>query len=119
SYPREAAKKCGEILASYLGSQMQVECVEVRLAGMYGPNYDATRGLFMGRLVHAAVKGEKPKLDGIRFGSIHAGDGGDQCYIKDAARGLALLQTADRLNHRLYNVSSGRASANQDVVDAI
>src|ERR1041384_1156324 len=35
SYPMEAAKKCGEILSSYLGSQLHVECVEVRLASMY------------------------------------------------------------------------------------
>jgi UDP-glucose 4-epimerase len=119
SYPMEAAKKCGEILSSYLGAQAQVECIEVRLAAMYGPNYDATRGLFIGRLVHAAAKGEKPDLEGIRFGSVYAEDGGDHSYIKDAARGIALLQTADKLNHRLYNVSSGRATTNQDVVNAI
>jgi UDP-glucose 4-epimerase len=119
SYPMEAAKKCGEILSSYLGSQTQVECVEVRLASMYGPNYDATRGLLIGQLVHAAVKGEKPNVDGLRFGSAYAADGGDHCYIKDAARGIALLQTTDKLNHRLYNVSSGRPTTNQDVVNAI
>jgi UDP-glucose 4-epimerase len=119
TYPMEAAKKCGEILGSYLGSQLQVECIEVRLAALYGPHYDANRGLLIGRLVHAAVKGEKPNIDGIRFGSVYAADGGDQCYIKDAARGMALLQTADQLNHRLYNVSSGRATTNQDIVNAI
>ncbi len=32
AYPMEAAKKCGEILCSYLGFQTQVECIEVRLA---------------------------------------------------------------------------------------
>lgn len=119
TFPMEAAKKCGEILSSYLGLQTQVECAEVRLAAMYGPNYDATRGLFIGRLVHAAVKGEKPDIQGIRFGSAYAEDGGDQCYIKDAARGIALLQTADQLNHRLYNVSSGRPTTNQEIVNAI
>ncbi len=119
TYPMEAAKKCGEILSSYLGSQMHVECIEVRLAAMYGPNYDANRGLLIGRLVHAAVKGEKPNIEGARFGSAYAADGGDHCYIKDAARGIALLQTVDKLNHRLYNVSSGRATTNQDVVNAI
>lgn len=119
TYPMEAAKKCGEILSSYLGFQTKVECIEVRLPGMYGPNYDATRGLFIGRLVHAAVKGEKPDIENIRFGSPYAEDGGDQCYIKDAARGIALLQTCDHLNHKLYNVSSGRPTTNQDIVNAI
>ena len=119
TYPMEAAKKCGEILSSYLGWHTDVECIEVRLAAMYGPNYDATRGLFIGRLVHAAVKGEIPDIEGIRFGSVYAADGGDHCYIKDAARGIALLQTANELNHKLYNVSSGRSTTNQDVVNAI
>ena len=95
------------------------EFLRDQVGKMYGPNYDATRGLFIGRLVHAAVKGEKPNVEGLRFGSAYAADGGDQCYIKDAARGIALLQTADKLNHRLYNVSSGRATTNQDVVNAI
>lgn len=118
AFPMEAAKKCGEIVSSYLSHQAHIECIGVRLAAMYGPNYDATRGSLVGRLVHAAVKGVKPNLDGMR-GSIHAADGGDQCYIKDAARGIALLLTADKLNHRVYNVSSGHPTTNQDIVDAI
>ncbi len=119
AFPMEAAKKCGEILSSYLGTHTPVECVEVRLASMYGPNYDPSRSSLPGRLVHAAVKGAQPDLESIRYGSIHAADGADQCYIKDAARGIALLQTADKLNYRLYNVSSGCPTTNQDVLDAI
>ncbi len=119
AFPMEAAKKCGEILSSYLGLLTHVECVEVRLAGMYGPGYDPARSSLVGRLVHAALKGGKPDIDSLRFGSVYASDGGDQCYIKDAARGIALLQTADKLTHRLYNVSSGRPTANHDIVDAI
>ncbi len=119
TFPMDAAKKCGEILSSYLGPQANVECVEVRLASMYGPNYDPTRSSLIGRLVHAAVKGEKPNIEGLRFGSVYAADGGDQCYIKDAARGIALLQTANKLDHRLYNVSSGRPTTNQEIVNVI
>ncbi len=119
TFPMEAAKKCGEILSSYLGLQANIECVEVRLASMYGPNYDPTRSSLIGRLVHAAVKRENPNLEGLRFGSVYADDGGDQCYIKDAARAIALLQTANHLNHRLYNVSSGRPTTNQEIVTAI
>ena len=119
TYSMEAAKKCGEILASYLGLQTKVECIEIRLASMYGPNYDPARTSFIGRLVHAAVKGQPPDIQGLRFGSVFAEDGGDQCYIKDAARGIALLQTADHLNHKLYNVSSGRPTTNQEIIKAI
>ena len=119
AFSMEVAKKCGEIVSSYLGFHMQVECVEMRLAAIYGPNYDPTRSGLVGRLVHAAVKGTQPNLDGIRFGSIYANDGGDQCYIKDAARGIALLQMADKISRPVYNISSGRSTSNQAVVNAI
>jgi UDP-glucose 4-epimerase len=86
---------------------------------MYGPSYDPTRSSLVGRLVHAAVKGEKPSLEGMRFMSVNAEYGGDQCYIKDAAQGIALLQTAEKLNHIVYNISDGRPTTNQQIVDAI
>lgn len=119
TYSMEVAKKCSEIISSYLSIQMNVDCVQVRFAAMYGPNYDPARSSLPGQLVHAAVKGEKFDPANIRFGSIYGADGGDQCYIKDAARGIALLQTAVKLNHKLYNVSSGRPVSNQAIIDAI
>lgn len=115
----EATKKCAEILASYLSSQTKVEYVDARLTAMYGPHYDASRGFFIGRLVHAAATGQTPDLTGMHGGLPYAQDAGDQCYIKDAAMGLALLQTSKTLNHQLYNVASGRPTTNQDIVDAI
>lgn len=118
TYPIEAFKKGGELLASYLGRYAKVDCVSVRFAAMYGPGYDPTRGSLVGRLVHAAYKGEVPNLEGIR-GSVHADDGIDQCYIKDAARAVVLLQTADSLNHQVYNVASGVAVTNQQIADAV
>ncbi len=118
-FSMEVAKKCGELVSSYLAHQTQVECVEMRLAAIYGPNYDATRSSLVGRLVHAAVKSDKPNLEAIRFGSIYAEDGGDQCYIKDAARAIALLQTANKLSQKVYNISSGYPTANHSIVNAI
>jgi UDP-glucose 4-epimerase len=119
AFSMEVAKKCGEIVSSYLALHMQVDCVEMRLAAMYGPNYDPARSSLAGRLVHAAVKGTKPDLGGLRFGSIYADDGGDLCYIKDAARGIALLQTTDKISQPVYNISSGQPTSNLQVVDAI
>jgi len=119
AYSMEVAKKCGELVSSYLGLQTHVECVEMRLAAMYGPGYNPTRSSLVGRLVHAAVKSIQPDLEGMRFGSVYAEDGGDQCYIKDAARAVALLQTADKLNQPVYNIGSGYPTTNQGIVDAI
>ena len=59
-FSMEVAKKCGELLASYLARHTQVVSVEMRLAGMYGPNYNPTRSSLAGRLVHAAVRGANP-----------------------------------------------------------
>ena len=50
---------------------------------------------------------------------MYGGDGTDLCYVKDCGRAIALLQTADRLAERTYNVSSGRLTTNAEVVAAI
>jgi UDP-glucose 4-epimerase len=113
-----AMKKCGEIAVSYLSRQLKVEGITIRFPAGYGPGYDATRGSLVGRLVHAAVKGTKPSLEGIR-GSVYAADCMDQCYVKDSARAVGLLHAADQLKHQTYNVGSGRPTTNQDIVDAI
>lgn len=112
-----AVKKCEEILAEQLARDTDVECVVMRLAGIYGPRY---RGRYSvpARLVHAAVRGQPVDLDGTAFGSA-PDDGFDWCYVKDCARGIALLQTAPTLHHRTYNVGSGRASTNRDVLAAV
>ncbi len=64
-------------------------------------------------------KGVQPGFQNVRFGTPYAEDGADLCYVKDAARAIALLHAADKLNHQLYNVASGRSTTNQEVVDAI
>ncbi|HLO30259.1 MAG TPA: NAD(P)-dependent oxidoreductase [Anaerolineales bacterium] len=119
AYPIEAAKKCAEIVSSYLSLRNQIECIEMRFSSMYGPNYDPGRRMLAGRLVHAAVKGIKPDLEAIRFSSVYAADSGDQCYIRDAGRAVALLQTAAKLNYSVYNIASGHPTSNQEMVDAI
>jgi UDP-glucose 4-epimerase len=40
-------------------------------------------------------------------------------YVKDCACAIALLQTATRLAHSTYNVGSGHATSNAEVVAAI
>jgi UDP-glucose 4-epimerase len=66
------------------------------------------------RLVHAAVRGVRTEGPPIR-----AGDRTDMCYVKDCARGVALLQTAPALSYGTFNVGSGTAPAYQDFADAI
>ncbi|WP_432840117.1 NAD-dependent epimerase/dehydratase family protein [Dactylosporangium sp. CA-092794] len=72
----------------------------------------------LGLPVDAAVRGPAPDLGPLRP-PVHAEDAIDLCYVKDCARAIALLQLAGRLHHRTYNVASGRATTNAEVIAAI
>jgi UDP-glucose 4-epimerase len=98
-------KKCYELIGSYWAGRTGMDVVNLRIAGIYGPLYHSMSNL-PSRLVHAAVKGEAPQLRGDTF----AEDGGDSTYVKDCGRGIALLMTADKLNHNTYNVASGQVT---------
>jgi len=84
--------------------------------GMYGPFDGGQLGLAP-RLVHAAVSGKPPNLKDVFFG--HADDEGDSLYIKDMARAIALLQTAEKLQYDVYNIASGKLTSNSDLVEAV
>ncbi len=118
SFPIEALKKATEVFSSYYANSSGIECVVIRIAGIYGPGYDGEGGSLAARLVHAAVEGGQPDVHNI-LGSANAEDGADWCYVKDCGRAIALLATASDLHHHIYNVASGRATRNREVVEAI
>ena len=63
--------------------------------------------------MHAAVHGrtvDQPP---------YAADGADLIYVRDCGRAIALLQLADRLSYRTYNVSAGRITTNAELAAAI
>ncbi|WP_043726958.1 NAD(P)-dependent oxidoreductase [Kutzneria sp. 744] len=109
-----AFKKIGELLVDHLADAAGLDIVNYRIGAIWGP-----RGHFVDRffaasqLVHAAARGTRPETN------ARSGDAIDLCYAKDCGRALALLQTADRLDHRTYNVSSGRATTNAEIIAAI
>jgi UDP-glucose 4-epimerase len=70
------------------------------------------------QLVHAAARGTAPELSALRS-PAHAGDGLDMCYVKDAARAIALLQLTPRLSHQTYNIASGKVLNNRKVAAAV
>jgi len=47
------------------------------------------------------------------------GDGTDLCYVKDCAAGVQLLQTAEKLNHTVYNIGAGRFTSQGEVAAAV
>ena len=106
-----AFKKIGELLADHLAGAAGLDIVNYRIGAIWGPlGRPVSPFVAAPQLVHAAASGE----------SFEAPDNSiDLCYVKDCGRAIALLQVADRLNQRTYNVSSGRSTSNADLVTAI
>jgi UDP-glucose 4-epimerase len=114
-----AFKKIGELLGDYLADATDVEIVNLRIAAIWGPYGRPTSPFFaVPQLVRAAIHGTPPDLSAL-YSPAYAEDGFDLCYVKDCGRAIALLQLADRLTYRTYNVSSGRTTTNGEFVAAI
>jgi UDP-glucose 4-epimerase len=114
THPVETYKKNAELLSSFVAAQAGFEVVNLRIGGVWGPlGRPSSPFMIAPQLVHAAVRGTDPGL------TAYAEDGIDLVYAKDAGRGIALLQTADRLAHRTYNVSSGRTTTNRELLAAV
>jgi UDP-glucose 4-epimerase len=102
----EAYKKMFEVLSSHYAQRTGLDIVSLRIGGIYGP-MDHNLFNVVTRFLHLALGREVPSWPGELF----AEDANDLCYVRDCARGIALLQTADKLNHVTYNVASGVASS--------
>jgi UDP-glucose 4-epimerase len=107
-----ASKKSAELVVS-LFRERGVEAISVRLPAVWGPRGRKESRFFAAPgLIHAAVSGESAP-------TAYADDAIDMLFVKDCARAIALLETGDRLAHSIYNVGSGRATSNAEVVAAI
>jgi len=114
-----AFKKIGEVLADYIADATGVEVLNYRISAAWGPLGRTASPFFTApALVHAAVRGTSPDLSGLRS-PAYADDGLDLCYVKDCGRAIALLQLAEQLSYRTYNVAAGRATTNKELVGAI
>lgn len=111
--------KVGELLSGYLAAETDTEVVNYRIGAIWGPlGRPMSPFVAAPQLVHAAVRGTEPDLSTLRT-SAHADAGIDLCYVKDCARAIASLHTAQRLNHSTYNVATGRPTTYRQVTDAI
>lgn len=116
-FPLIAYQKIVEVATSEFAKGSGISSACVRLSGMFGPWQDPTGGSLAPQLVHAAVRGKPAALEGVFAAS--ADDGVDLSYIKDVARAIAQLQTAEKLSHDVYNVGSERLTSNRELVAAI
>ena len=112
-------KKTAELFAALAGDSAGFDTVSLRIGTIWGPLGLPDNPFFaLPRLLSAAVWGEDPDLTPPRP-PAYAEDATDLCYVKDCGRAIALLMLAERLNHRTYNVSSGRLVRYGEVVAAI
>jgi UDP-glucose 4-epimerase len=115
-FPILAYQKIVEVAAEQFAKKSGNSAVCVRLMGMYGP-FDGNQLGLEARLVHAAVSGKPADLKDVFFGN--AEDNGDLLYIKDMARAIALVHTAEKLQYDVYNIGSGKLTSNKEVVEAV
>jgi UDP-glucose 4-epimerase len=114
-----AFKKTAELVAPLIGDSAGFETVSLRIGTIWGPLGLPDSPFFpLPRLLSAAVWGLDPDLTPPRP-PAYAEDASDLCYVKDCGRAIALLMTTEHLNHRIYNVSSGRLVGYSEVVAAI
>jgi UDP-glucose 4-epimerase len=112
-------KKTAELFAALAGDSAGFDAVSLRIGTIWGPlGLPDNPFTPLPRLLSAAVRGEDPDLTPPRP-PAYAEDASDLCYVKDCGRAIALLMLAETLNHRTYNVSSGRLVRYSEVVAAI
>jgi UDP-glucose 4-epimerase len=112
-------KKTAELFAALTGDSAGFDAVSLRIGTIWGPLGPPDNPFTpLPRLLSAAVWGDNPDLTPPRP-LAYAEDATDLCYVKDCGRAIALLMLAERLNHRTYNVSSGRLVRYSEVAAAI
>ncbi len=112
-------KKAAESFAALIGGSAGFDTVSLRIGTIWGPlGVPDNPFTPLPRLLSAAVWAEDPDLTPPRP-PAYADDQTDLCYVKDCGRAIAMLMLAEPLNHRIYNISSGRPVRYSEVVAAV
>jgi UDP-glucose 4-epimerase len=116
-----AFKKAFEILALHYGDRTKLEVIALRIGVIWGPLYHSMFNM-PSRMVHGALKGGTVDLTqaaGVPGGPSCEEDKTDLCYVKDCAKAIQMVHMAAKLNHRIYNAGSGKASSNAQLREAV
>jgi UDP-glucose 4-epimerase len=117
-HPTEAFKKALEILGLHYASRTELEVVALRIGSPFGPLYHSLAAP-TSRICHAAAKGLPTDFTGARRGAPCDEDHSDAFYVKDCATAIQLLQMADKLSHRIYNIGNDRPMMYGEFVEAV
>ena len=118
-HPIPTFKKVAELIGSNIAARADFGILKLRF-GAWGPlfHHPPSPANIHSQMVRAAVAGET--LDFTQPPSrAYEKDGVDLCYVKDCARGIALLQLAGRLRYSTYNIGAGKATTYGDLAAAI
>jgi len=117
-YPTETFKKALEILGLHYASRTNLEVVALRIGNPFGPLYHSLAAP-TSRICHAAAKGTPADFTGARRGAPYEEDDPGAFYVKDCAAAIQLLQMADKLSHRIYNIGSEKPMTYREFVGAV
>ncbi len=118
-HPIPTFKEVAELIGSNIAARAGFDILKLRF-GAWGPlfHHPPSPANIHSQMMRAAVAGET--LDFTQPPSrANEKDGVDLCYVKDCARGIALLQLAGRLRYSTYNIGTGRATRYGDLAAAI
>jgi UDP-glucose 4-epimerase len=113
--PIETYKKVDELLGAHYADRTGIEVAFLRIALIYGPLHSGGAANMAHLFTRAGVDGVMPQLPAPVF----AEDTTDLCYVADCARAIVLLQLAEKLNHRTYNLGDGKATSNAQIAAAV
>jgi len=116
--PTETFKKALEILGLHFASRTNLEVVALRIGTPFGPLYHSLAAP-TSRIIHAAAKGVPADFAGARGGAPHQEDDTGAFYVKDCARAIQLVQMADKLSQRIFNISSEAPMKYREFVAAV
>lgn len=116
--PTETFKKALEILGMHYASRTDLEVVALRIGSPFGPLYHSLAAP-TSRICHAAAKGLPTDFTGARRGAPYEADDTGAFYVKDCAAAIQLLQMAEKLSHRIYNIGSESPMTYAGFVEAV
>jgi UDP-glucose 4-epimerase len=111
--PIETYKKVDELLGSHYADRTGIDVAFLRIALIYGPLH--AYGNIAYALTRAGVDGTEAKF----AADTYAEDTTDLCHVADCARAIVLLQLAESLPNRVYNIGDGKATSGRQIAEAV
>ncbi len=116
--PTETFKKALEILGLHYAVRTDLEVIALRIGTPFGPLYHSLAAP-ISRIIHAAARGVPADFSGARGGAPHQEDDTGAFYVKDCAAAIQLVQMADQLSQRIFNISSAAPIKYREFVDVV